>query len=212
MNLFIELLKQPWFAISPSPWSFAFYAVFSLIGARLLLKNAPWLYSRRPEIAVSFRVKLWRWLQASLDALFILGMIVFVQDTIWLVCNTFRWVIPYYSGVATFGNYYARFPENMLGLALFGLLTYGKWRLGVAKVNWKTLASFLSIACYTTLVFMLAPSQALTDWVFAVHTGASDGVILAAFLISHVGYKSLIALAFLSVLPWKIHPHNLKAD
>ena len=188
MDPFTELLKQPWFAVSPSPWSLVFYAIFGVIGARKLLSSRNYLKSKR-----------WPWLIAFIDALFLLGMIVFIQDTMWLFCNTWRWILPMYSGVATFWNYYVRFPENLLGFWLFGLLTYGKWRLRVIVLSWKTLAYLLIIACFTFLVFALAPNQAFTDWTFAVHYGYSDQVILEAFLISHVGYKTLIALAFLSI-------------
>lgn len=68
-------------------------------------------------------------------------------------------------------------------------------------LSWKTLAYLLIIACFTALVFYLAPDQAWIDWTFAVHYGFSDQVILGSFLISHVGYKALISLAFLSLFP-----------
>jgi hypothetical protein len=186
--LFVELLKQPWFAVSPSPWSMIFYAVFGLIGAWQLLRSGA-------------KYRRWPWLLAFIDALFLLGMIVFIQDSIWLVCNTFRWILPLYSGVANFWNYYVRFAQNFLGFLLLTLLSYGNLRLRVAYFNRKTLAYLLLIACFTAAVFILAPNQGFTDWTFAVHYGYSDQVILEAFLISHVGYKALIALAFLCLFP-----------
>jgi len=185
-NPFIELLKAPWFAVSPSPWSFAFHIIFGLIGARQLLRAGA-------------KYKRWPWLLAFIDALFLLGMIVFIQDSIWLVCNTAKWIIPLYSSTANFWNYYVRFPQNLVGFSLLTLLSYGNLRLRVASFNRKTLAYLLFIACFTAAVFILAPNQAYTDWVFAVSYGFSDQVILEAFLISHVGYKALIALAFLSL-------------
>jgi hypothetical protein len=188
MLSFGDLLKQPWFAVSPSPWSLAFYAVFGLIGAWQLLRSGA-------------EYRRWPWLLAFIDALFLLGMIVFIQDSIWLVCNTFRWILPLYSGMANFWNYYVRFAQNFLGFLLFFLLSYGNLRLRVVSFNRKTLAYLVLIACFTATVFILAPNQAFTDWTFAVHYGYSDCVILEAFLISHVCYKALIALAFLSLFP-----------
>lgn len=182
----IWILKQSWFALSPSPWSLAFYAIFGVIGARKLLRSG-------------VHYKRWPWLLAFLDALFLLGMIVFIQDTIWLLANTWRWILPMYSGTATFLNYYVRFPENLLGFMLLGLLTYDKWALRVVVFKWKTLAYLMIIAYFTFTVFRMAPNQAFTDWTFAVSHGFPDWVILEAFLISHVGYKALIALAFLSL-------------
>lgn len=184
---FVELLKQPWFAVSPSPWSIGFYALFGLIGARILLNMWPSLYgsSRR------------KWISGFLDALFLLWMIVMIQDSIWLIFNTAKWILPLYSDVATFWNYYVRFAQNGLGFLLFTLLTYGKFQLRVVTFNRKTLGILALIAAFTGAVFFLAPSQAYTDWTFAVSRGFSDQIILESFLISHVGYKALIAAAFL---------------
>ncbi len=78
-----------------------------------------------------------------------------------------------------------------------------KLRLGVASFNSRALGFLSIIAAFTFLVFWLAPDQAWTDWTFAVHNGFSDEVILESFLISHVGYKALIALVFLSLFSMK---------
>jgi len=184
---FSWLFHQGWFAVSPGPWSLIFYAIFGVIGARKLLGSSGVKYHK------------WPWLIAFIDAIFLLGMIVFIQDSIWLLINTWHWILPMYSGVATFWNYYVRFAQNLLGFMLFGLLTYDKWRLGVVFLSWKTLAYLLIIASFTFLVFWLAPNQAWTDWTFAVSHGFSDRIVLESFLISHVGYKILIALTFLSL-------------
>ena len=136
---------------------------------------------------------------AFLDALFLLGIIVFIQDTIWLIINTWRWILPLYSGTATFFNYYIRFPQNLVGAMLLILVTWGLWKSNLVAFRKKTVFWFAVIAAFTFLVFFLAPGQPLTDWVYAVHFGYSDQIILQAFLISHIGYKLLIALAFLSL-------------
>jgi hypothetical protein len=183
--MFVDLLKQPWFAVSPSPWSLAFYALMAAIGSQLLIHRVHY--------------KRWPRLLAFIDALFLLGMIVFIQDSIWLVCNTVKWIIPLYSYTANFWNYYVRFPQNILGAMLMLLLTWGLWRLKVVSIKIKTFLVFVCITVFTFLVFALAPNQAWTDWIFAVSHGFPDQVILEAFLISHVGYKALIALAFLSL-------------
>jgi len=187
---FIWLLKQSWFAVSPSPWSLAFYAVMAAIGSQLLL-NLGAKYKRAQR------------LMAFLDALFLLGIIVFIQDTIWLLINTWRWILPLYSGTATFSNYYIRFPQNIVGALLLFLLTWGLWKGKLVNFNKKTVFWFAVIASFTFTVFLLAPGQQFTDWVYAVHFGYSDQIILQAFLISHIEYKLLIALAFLSLFPKK---------
>lgn len=140
---------------------------------------------------------------AFLTAIFILGIVVFCQDTVWLLVNTWRWIIPMYSDIATFWNYYVRFAENMLGAVLMFMMSYYEWHSGMISVKKTTIALFAMIAIMTFTVFVLAPNQAWTDWTFAVHYGFSDQVILESFIISHVGYKILIALAYLSLFQWK---------
>jgi hypothetical protein len=71
----------------------------------------------------------------------------------------------------------------------------------VVSFNLQTLYYFVLIATVTSAVFFLAPSQGWTDWVLAARTGYSDDVVLGSFLISHIGYKFLIGMAFLSLFP-----------
>lgn len=202
MSWFVELLKQPWFAVSPSPWSLAFYALFGLVGAWILISRWPGIYGIKDDLSSGIKhgSKFYKaWLLAFLDSLFLLFMIVMIQDSIWLWFNTWKWIIPSYSGVATFWNYYVRFVENALGFLLFLLLTYGRFKLRVVSFNWKTLSILLIIVAFTNIVFFLAPDQGWSDWTFAVSHHFPDQIILESFLISHVGYKALIALAFLSM-------------
>jgi hypothetical protein len=187
---FIDLLKQPWFAISPSPWSLAFYAIMGIIGGRQLLKQGA-------------EFKRFRRISAFLDALFILGIIVFLQDTIWLLANTWKWIIPQYLGIATFTNYWIRFPQNIVGALFFWLVSaWGEWKAGMVSFKLNTLRMFSLIAVMTCIVFALAPNQAWTDWTFAVSHAYSDQIIVESFIISHVGYKILIALAYLTLFQW----------
>ncbi len=187
---FIELLKQGWFAVSPSPWSIAFYVIMGIIGGRQLLKQGA-EYKRFPKLI------------AFLTAIFILGIVVFLQDTIWLLFNTWRWIVPMYSDIATFWNYYVRFPQNILGALGFLVITWDEWKARLVSFKPSTFWCFGMIALMTFAVFVVAPNQAWTDWTFAVHYGFPDHIILESFLISHVGYKILIALAYLSLFTWR---------
>lgn len=192
IQAFIWMLKQSWFAFSPSPWSFAFYAILGFIGGRQLLREGVGAhYKRFPK------------LMAFVSAIFIMGIVVLIQDTIWLGINTWRWIIPLYMDRAMFGNYWVRFPQNLVGALAFLLLSWGEWKLKFVSFKMSTVFLFGMIALFTFAVFSLAPSQAVTDWVFAVRMGYPDQVILESFIISHVGYKILIALAFLSLFQWR---------
>jgi len=185
----MEIIKAPWFAVSPSPWSLAFYFIMAVIGSRLLIMKGA-NYRKYPR------------LQSFLDAFFLLGLIVFIQDTIWLLFNTWKWILPLYSDTANFFNYYLRFPQNILMFVLFYLMVYPRFKKRIVSFNRCTAIVLLLIAVFTGAVFFLAPGQQLTDWTFAISKGFSDSTILQAFLISHVGYKLMIAWAFITLFCW----------
>ena len=185
----VDLLKQPWFAISPSPFSFAFYLIGGILGAWRLLRIGV-EYKRFPRV------------MAFVDSLILLVLVVIVQDSIWLIFNTFRWILPYYSDVATFWNYYVRFPQNILGAALMGLLSYPGFKAGWFRVSHKTLFCFSLITLWLAAQFVLAPNQAYTDWMFAVRYGFPDWLILQGFILN-ILMKLLLGITFLSIFQKK---------
>lgn len=161
----VDLLRQPWFAVSPSPISFLFYAVLAYFGAKKLLNNGA-IYKRGPK------------LMAYVSALLILGILIFIQDTQWLICNTFRWIIPLYCNIATFQNYYVRYPQNILGIILLYMCSYGEFHAHIVTVKKTTLFWMGSAFIFQTLIFMLAPFAKLDfmdvgcgEWQFRFHCG-----------------------------------------
>jgi len=189
MITFIELLKAPWFAISPSPVSFAFYLICGALGGWLLLRRGA-EYKRFP------------WLMAFVESVILLVLVVIIQDSIWLIFNTFRWVIPYYSGVANFWNYYVRLIQNGLGAGLMLFLSYDRFRAGFFRVSRLTWLCFGIITIWLFAQFALAPNQAWTDWMFAVSYGFPDWLILQGFILN-ILMKLLLGVAFLSMFQKK---------
>jgi hypothetical protein len=165
-----------------------FYAVMASIGCWKLLKAG-----------IEYRTKKYAWVVAWLDALFVLLIVILCQDTIWLCINTWRWILPYYMHVATFWNYWVRFPQNIIGALFLFLVSYGVWEAKFVSFKNRTVTWFIVIFWLTFFLFAVAPSQAWTDWTFASRNGFSDSTILYSFLISNVGYKILIAGAYLSL-------------
>jgi hypothetical protein len=189
MDSFTELIKQPWFALSPSPFSFAFYLIGGILGAWRLLRIGV-EYKRFPRI------------MAFVDSLILLVLVVIVQDSIWLVFNTFRWILPYYSDVATFWNYYVRFIQNGIMAGLMLLFSWDRFRAGIFRVSRLTWLCFGIITAWLFLQFVLAPNQAYTDWMFAVSYGFPDWLILQGFILN-ILMKLLLGITFLSIFQKK---------
>lgn len=181
---FVWILKESWFAVSPSPFSFAFYTICGILGAWLLIKRGA-EYRRAP------------WLLAFVESLMLIVAFVLVQDTLWLVFNTWKWIVPMYSDVATFWNYYVRFAQNLIGLGMMLFLTWDRWKAGWFRISRINVACFVIVFLWLGIQFDLAPNQAYTDWMFAVANEYPDWLILQGFLLN-VGMKALLAVAFLS--------------
>lgn len=188
-NPFTELIKQPWFALSPSPFSFAFYIIGGILGAWMLIRRGV-EYKRFP------------WIMAFIDSMILLVLVVVVQDSIWLIFNTFRWILPYYSDVANFWNYYVRFIQNGIMAGLMLLFSWDNFRAGIFRVSRATWIYFLIITAWLFLQFVAAPNQAWTDWMFAVRYGFPDWLILQGFILN-VLMKVLLGAAFLSIFQKK---------
>lgn len=191
--MLVELLRQPWFAISPSPFSMAFYAVMAAIGSQLLIHRVNY---RRVPMLLGF-----------LDSLFLLGILIFIQDTFWLICNTVKWIIPLYSGVANFWNYYVRFPQNILGALLLLLLTWHLWKSKTVRFKKGTWICLVLIYSITLINFILAPNQAFSDWVFAANHDYADWIVIQGFILNVI-IKVILGLAFLSM--FKIEDNSIR--
>ena len=179
MTWFTELLKQPWFYPSPSPWSMVFYVIMTAYGVYVLRKEGA-LYKHK-------RLTL---LFMSLDSFFIFAIMLMIQDFIWLCINTLRFW-PEYASMMSFG-YFACFGRDAVAAILFGLLVSDKFG-SYWKFSKKTL---LLILLYTGFVasvaFLMSTDPAMMDWTYAIRYGYSDETILVAFVLSHIVGKIII--------------------
>jgi len=189
---YIDILKNPWFYRSPSPWSLIFYLIMTLYGYRKL-KGID--YARWPGPAGSLLARLVR----LTDAFAVFALIIMVQDTLWLTFNTVRWW-PEYHQYMDF-SYFACFLRNGAAAALFFIMTVDKY--GQAwRFNRKTFAAFLVQCGVLGIVFfILAADPGMTDWTYAIRHNQADEKILAAFLLSHVIMKILNAWIYSTVWP-----------
>jgi len=159
----LRLIRQPWFYQSPNPLTLFFWFMMA------------WYGSMQLE-AVSF--KRFPRLMRFLNALFIAGIIVLIQDLYFLVITTIRWV-PVYPQYATL-DFWLCFPRDLCALALCFLL---EWEyIGMFSLNRRTWFGFACLWFVTSAFTFLAPTMGLTNWTFAITEGMPDSTILLAFM------------------------------
>ena len=177
-------MEVPWFALSPSPFSIIFYLLLIFLGMRKLI----------PKV----KYKRFKHLILFTDCIFIVGLIVLILDSVWImIC------------LARFGLYYPNsvlqlifsLGRNLLGIILCYYLIGSFFQRRICSINKKTQFLFYLNAFFMFVWFYLAPSPAWTDWTFAIRYDYPFEVIVSSFLISHLLGKSLVALTYLSI--WK---------
>lgn len=181
----MDLLKNPLFYSSPSPWSLAVYAILALIGSRLIL-------------SAGAHYKRWPRFMAWLDALLIVVLVVLIQDTLWLVLNTIRW-LPEYGAKMNF-VYWMRYVQNLSALTFIFYVMRDKFRLYFDFELRTYGVAFLTYAISLSFAFILASDPSFTDWTYAIRFGYSDFRILWGFFMGHIVGKLFIAWMYLSAL------------
>lgn len=170
-----------WWMLSPSPFSILFYLLLTFYGMRKLMAK------------VQYKRKV---LGSFTDGLFLVGFIVLITDTIWVVMSGLR-----------FGSLYPRsVPQlvlsagrNLVGLLLCYLLVGGYFKQGVCKLTKHTAQLILVNTVFIVVWFLLAPSPAYTDWTFAIRHDYPLLTVLSSFLISHIIGKTLVAATYLTI-------------
>ena len=152
---------------SPSPVSLAQYAVLSWVIARHLLKKVE--YKRVPRLV------------SLVDGFFVVAFFVVVTDAFWCLFCILRWLPLFPNDLV---QIVSSFFRDVAGAALFFLLIGGYFRNGV--LDFKRTVPWLFV-CFVSqgLWFLLAPSLAFTDYVYAFRHGFSLWFVLGSFVFSH---------------------------
>lgn len=169
--------------LSPSPFSLAFYAALALYATFKLYRIYGHNYKRlKPLVALS-------------DAVLMVGFVVVLLDTVWIITCMLRfgWAFP--SSVL---QLVACLFRN-LGIVML-CYVFEKDYLRDRATQW-TFITFVANVAFMAVWFWLSPSPAYTDWTFAFRNGYPLTTVLTSFLISHVIGKALVASMFLSY--WK---------
>jgi hypothetical protein len=165
LTLFMQLLKSPWFYQSPNPLTLLSWAIMGFYGSTHL-----------KDIQFRRFSQFFRWL----NALFIAGIIVIIQDIFFLSITTIRWV-PIYPQFATL-DFWLCFPRDLSALALLFLMEFRFY--GIFTLNMKTWLSFGVLWIYTSAIFFFTPTMGITNWTYAITEGMADSTVLLAFMLN----------------------------
>lgn len=178
------IVKQPWFDVSPNALSISWYVLCGILGARILL-------------AKGIHYKRWQKLIAFTDGIFLIGIIVVIQDSFWLLFNTVKWFAQY-GNQMSFSGYWIRFPQNLVGLCFLLLCTYGVWKAKFVSVTRVTIFWMVCVMLLMTSIFIFAPDPSWTDYTYAVRVLAPDWQISLEFM-AFLFTKFMLTLSFLGL-------------
>ncbi len=173
----------PWWALSPSPFTIAFWLVLAVWATRRIL--------------VHMKYRRLKHLMAFTDALFIIGFVVLTTDLMWCVACLLKFG-PGYPWADVFQLFLCAL-RDIAATAFCYLLIKSHFDLGFISFNSKTVLSYCVNAIFLSLWFLAAPTPAFTDWTFAIRHDYPMGVVLSSFLFSHVVGKIIVAVLFYSL-------------
>ena len=167
MNL-DDLLRQPWFYKSPSPFSLLYYGVLVFLGARILLRRVEY--------------RRWRWSNALTESFFLNGFIILSCDVLWMWASAARFLPDYPDSL---GQVLAVLGRNVAGMAFCYMVISDRIKQDVISFKESTFGAYFFFIVFLTLLFTYAQTPAFTDWTFAVRMGASTQTILTSLIFSY---------------------------
>lgn len=174
--------EVPWFALSPSPFTIAFYLILTVYGMKQLLKRVE--YKRLSHLL------------AFTDAIFILGLIVLTTDTLWIIASGLRfgWLYPDSVLQLVFS-----IGRNIAGITLCYFLVGNYFKKEILQFSEATWTMLFVNAFFMLGWFLIAQNPSFTDWTFAIRYDYPLSQVIGSFLVSHVIGKTLVAITYLSM-------------
>jgi len=172
------MIEVPWWAHSPSPFTFAFWGVLALYGYKKFYPD-----NLREKIG------------ALSTSAFVVGLTVLPFDLLWTIHQalTFGHLHP--------GDLLELLPLFNLKIIVLMLCFYecrGLFNKYLERDHLFLLSIYVPLLIYW---FLLAPDPSWTDWTFAWRFGFGTRRVIEAFFISHILAKSIQAIIYVSL--WK---------
>lgn len=172
------MITLPWWAYSPSPFTFVFWFLLALYGCRKL----------KPKT-------LKEWVSAFSISAFVVGLVVLPFDILWTVHQAL-----------TFGHLHPLdlaelLPLFNVKLVIWVVCVYESINLFGTTGKLRTENMFFLILYVPLLLvwFSLAPDPSWTDWTYALRFGFDSNRVVEAFLISHGFAKFVQAVIFVKL-------------
>lgn len=178
----MDLLKAPWFQVSPNIWTIAGWCLMMLLGA--------WMLARYEKRGIKLRDLAAAWL--------VLMGLVMIMDLEWVLVDAARW-LPLYPASRD-QLIFSGLRDLSLGL-VFLLISFRAYVIPGTRLTRWTLLFYALNLIFLIAWFWISPDPSLTDYTFATRHGYSDQRILQAFLISHVLGRFLVLGLFLTAMP-----------
>lgn len=167
----------PWWAFSPSPFTLFFWGLLIVYGVSRF----------SPRGWRDYAVHIW-------DACMILALVVFPVDTLWLICEWFK-----------FGSLY---PQDLTLIVVCLIRNVGAtimctilgWETLIGpRINLKKFSCLAWAIPFYVVWFLEAGGLEVTDWTYALKMGFPIGRVLQSFFISHILLKSLQAAMYINL-------------
>lgn len=178
------MMDLPWWAFSPSPFSFLFY---------FLLSTYAYVKLRRYTAPNTLRRKIGLYT----DTIFLVGTVVLFLDGWWIITCSLRF-LPIFPG-STQQLLYSGLRDFVVVIFCLMFVGHYFWIEGFVQIKRKTVILFLANLVFLVVWFWLSPSPAYTDWTYAIKNNYPMQTVLTSFLTSHILGKSLVTFIFLSL-------------
>lgn len=175
-------MDVPFWALSPSPFSLFFYCLLIFVAYR---KLKPYIVAKR-----------WRRLVGLTDSLFIVGFVVVLCDTLWILASGLRFGSSFPESVLQLVFCFFRDVAALIFCSLFIYHYFKRGMLGFSESFW---CWILVNVVFLAVWFHSAPNPAYTDWTFAIRHGYSLKVIAQSFISSHIIGRIITFLIFYSL-------------
>jgi len=179
------MTEVPWYAKSPSPFTFAWWLVFAV-----------WLTFKIKKRIV---YRKWQTLNAFTDALFVVGLVTLIADFMWVAACLLRFGMeyPFYPDVFQLLLCLAR---DAVGAVFCFLLVKHLFDNGFLRFDGHFVLAAITNASFLALWFLAADSPAWTDWTYALRYDFPLEVVVRSFVLSHVIGRIFLFVMLYSLL------------
>ncbi len=171
-------MAVPWWALSPSPMTLAFYSVLAFYGAYKL----------------GSRTK-WEWVTNFAESAFLIGVVILPFDSCWQLFQWFKFGYLYPEEVVMVGNVLIR------NVSVLSLCLLSSWKLSdrTLLIDLKKGVFVLLPIVFLLLNFLFLSDPGWTDWTYGMRFASSASWVLS--YLSSLPIRFMLGFVFVAL--WK---------